>query len=144
MTDESLYAGREQTLVKHRILQRYLQRFARIIGSWSDSITYIDCFAGPWMSRSDSLEDASFAIAVNELRAARDDLARQNPGRPPVKLRCFFLEKDKTAFERLCEYVDQISDIEIDKVNKEFEDSIDAIGKFVRSSKTPNLSVFLH
>ncbi len=142
MTDESLYEGREQTLVKHRILQRYLQRFARIIGSWSDSITYIDCFAGPWMSRSDSHEDASFAIAVNELRAARDDLARQKPERPAIKLRCFFMEKDKSSFERLCEYVDQISDIEIEKKNAEFEESIDAIRKFVRSSKTPTFPFF--
>ena len=75
------------------------------------------------MSRSDCHEDASFAIAVNELRAARDDLARQKPERPPVKLRCFFLEKDKAAFERLCEYVNQISDIEIERRNAEFEES---------------------
>ncbi len=94
------------------------------------------------MSRSDSHEDASFAIAVNELRAARDDLARQKPERPAIKLRCFFMEKDKSSFERLCEYVDQISDIEIEKKNAEFEESIDAIRKFVRSSKAPTFPFF--
>ena len=44
MSQEDLYAGREQTLVKHFILKEYLERFAIIIGSRWQTITYVDCF----------------------------------------------------------------------------------------------------
>lgn len=46
MANEETYRGREQTLVKHFILRQYLKRFAHIVGSHWDSITYVDCFAG--------------------------------------------------------------------------------------------------
>src|SRR5690348_9067595 len=42
-----LYREREQTEVKHRCLERYLQAAARILGSWS-AFVYVDCCAGPW------------------------------------------------------------------------------------------------
>jgi three-Cys-motif partner protein len=48
MSRNENYDGREQSLVKHFILEKYLQRFAHIIGSWANTITYIDCFSGPW------------------------------------------------------------------------------------------------
>lgn len=136
MTDESNYQGREQSLVKHRILQRYLQRFAFIIGSWADSITYIDCFAGPWKSRSDRYEDTSFAIAIKELRAARDELARIHPTATPLKLRCLFIEKTKSAYQQLAKYAETINDIEIATRPGELEGLIDEIVSFVKSAKT--------
>lgn len=134
MTEESNYQGREQSLVKHLILQRYLRRFAFIIGSWAESITYIDCFAGPWLSRSDRFEDTSFAIATNELRAARNELARIRPDATPVELRCFFMEKTKAAYQQLSEYAASINDIEIATREGELEGSIDEILKFVNSA----------
>lgn len=136
MTDEANYQGREQSLVKHRILQRYLQRFAFIIGSWADSITYVDCFAGPWMSRSDSYEDTSFAIAIKELRAARDELARIRPAATPVKLRCLFIEKNKAVYQQLSKYAETINDIEVATREGELEGLIDGIVTFVKSAKT--------
>jgi hypothetical protein len=45
MVDPRLYQGREQTYVKHVILDQYLTKFAHIIGSWADSITYVDGFS---------------------------------------------------------------------------------------------------
>jgi len=68
--DEQNYLGREQTLVKHIILQRYLLRLAVIVGTWADSITYIDCFSGPWESKTTDYSDTSFGIAVQELKKA--------------------------------------------------------------------------
>jgi three-Cys-motif partner protein len=84
MIDPSLYEGREQTLIKHFLFGKYLERFAIIVGSWADAITYVDGFSGPWNTRSSKLEDSSFAIALAELRKARDVLKRtkslsQNP-----------------------------------------------------------------
>ena len=64
MTKEELYDGREQTLVKHHILEKYLERFARIIGFTWDTITYVDCFSGPWNVQSDRFDDSSFSIAL--------------------------------------------------------------------------------
>ena len=73
MSDD-LYGGREQSRVKHLILKNYLQRFAHIIGQKWPSITYVDCFAGPWQAKSQDLIDTSFGIAVSELRSARSSL----------------------------------------------------------------------
>ncbi len=132
MSSDSLYHGREQSQVKHLILQRYLERFAFIIGSWSDSITYIDCFSGPWQSRSENYEDTSFAIAIRELRKARDQLAAN---RRQVELRCCFIEEDKAAFEKLSEFAATVNDIEVNTLNGELEESIDEIVEFVKQSK---------
>lgn len=132
MTSDSLYHGREQSQVKHLILKRYLERFAFIIGSWSDSITYIDCFSGPWKSRSENYEDTSFAIAIGELRKARDQLAAN---RRQIELRCCFIEEDKAAFEKLSEFAATVNDIEVKTLNGELEESIDEIVAFVKQSK---------
>jgi len=128
-TDEELYVGREQTLVKHFILKKYLQRFALIVGRYRDVLTYIDCFSGPWNARSGDFQDSSFAIALRELRNARDVLAK-NQGRT-VKLRCFFLEKDPTAYARLKLFADAVPDAEIATRNSTLEDSIKEIVEFV-------------
>jgi len=100
MSNGELYAGREQTLVKHFILQKYLERFAHIIGSHWDVLTYVDCFSGPWNARSENFEDSSFTIALKELRNARDTHAKR--GRS-LQLRCFFLEKNRAAYAKWIE-----------------------------------------
>ncbi|MCA9244748.1 MAG: three-Cys-motif partner protein TcmP [Phycisphaerales bacterium] len=133
----SLYDGREQTLVKHTILRQYLRRFAYIIGSWADAITYIDCFSGPWNARSEELADSSFALALTELRRARDDLAarREQAGRPRLGLRCFFIEKDEAAYKRLSEFSQRQTDVEIRTKNAPLEDSIQDIVAFANASR---------
>ncbi|MCL4202839.1 MAG: three-Cys-motif partner protein TcmP [Pirellulaceae bacterium] len=129
MTEDNLYAGREQTLVKHLILQRYLKRFAMIIGQVWSSITYVDCFSGPWQSRSAEFADTSFGIAVQELRRARDELAERS-GKAP-QLRCYFLERDADAYERLHGYARTFTDVEIATRNAPLEDSVADIERFV-------------
>jgi hypothetical protein len=42
------YKGKEQTYIKHTLLNNYLYRLFMIIGQYEDSISYVDCFAGPW------------------------------------------------------------------------------------------------
>ena len=126
-----LYDGREQSLVKHLILRRYLKRFAYIIGSWSRSITYIDCFSGPWESRSQEHADTSFAIAIHELRTARDELRATRE----VDLRCCFIEDDKAAYEKLDQFARSIDGVEIKTLNGKLEDKIGDIVSFVKQSK---------
>ncbi len=133
MNEGDLYADREQTLVKHFILEHYLERFAHIVGSAWDAITYVDCFAGPWNARSEHLEDSSFALALAQLRAARTNLAdlKLARGRPPLELRCFFLEKDAAAFARLSEFAKDVRDAEIATKHATLEQSVDDIVAFV-------------
>lgn len=128
MSKEELYTSREQTLVKHVVLEAYLERFAHIIGSFRDTITYVDCFSGPWNTQSDQLEDSSFAIAVAQLRQARD--THKARGRT-IGLRCLFLEKDKAAFQRLQEYAHSVNDVEVRCLNRDLESAIADILAFV-------------
>src|SRR6516162_7745528 len=107
MSTADFYGGREQTLVKHFILRKYLERFAHIVGTFADSITYVDCFSGPWNVRSQELKDSSFAIALEELRKARTTLARR--GRT-LKIRCMFLEKEPRPYTRLAQFASHVQD----------------------------------
>ncbi|MEX0704185.1 MAG: three-Cys-motif partner protein TcmP [Planctomycetales bacterium] len=127
MTEPDLYAGSEQTKVKHFVLRSYLAVFARIVGSRWNAITYVDCFAGPWKEKSEKFEDSSFAIALDELRKARDRLSKGQP----LKLRCFFLEKDRKAYAKLKAFADEVTDAEVVARNSDLENSIDEILSFV-------------
>lgn len=131
MIDDSLYIGREQTLVKHFVLDAYLERFAHKIGSWASAITYVDCFSGPWNAQSATFEDTSFGIAIRQLRRARATHAER--GRD-IRLRCFFTESSPEAYARLKHFADQITDIEIETRNLELEAAIPEIVQFTRGA----------
>lgn len=126
---EGLYDGREQTLVKHEVLRRYLQRFAFKIGSWSDSITYVDCYSGPWDERSEQFADTSFGIAIEQLRNAKRELEKD------IRLRCYFIEKDRTAYAKLNSFASAIDDVQIETRNASFEHSVNAILEFVAEDR---------
>lgn len=130
MTKNDLYLGREQTLVKHFILRQYLERFAIIVGSYRNTLTYIDCFSGPWNVRSDDFQDSSFAIALEQLKNARE-IHQQRTGRR-LKLRGFFLEKNRAAFKKLDQFTKNITDVEIEILNQKLEDSVPSILDFIQ------------
>ena len=130
MSNGDLYARREQTLVKHIILKHYLERFAIIVGSQWDTLTYVDCFSGPWKVKSERFEDSSFAIALEQLRKARD-IHKELTGKT-LKLRCFFLEKNPSAYTKLKQFADQADDATIETKNKKLEDAIQDILSFVQ------------
>jgi three-Cys-motif partner protein len=129
MTTGNPYEGREQTKVKHFILREYLERFALIVGTFAKSITYIDCFSGPWNSQSQDLSDSSFAIAIDQLKRAKATLSEK--GKDP-SLRCMFLEKDPAAFAKLDTFIGQVQDVETRTKNDTLEGSIQDILSFVR------------
>jgi len=131
LSDTDLYTGREQTLVKHFILRHYLARFAIIVGHRWDTITYVDCFSGPWNVQSDDFHDSSFAIALEQLRKARD--IHKSRTRRTLKLRCVFLETNRSAFAKLKQFVSGITDVEIELQNKALEDAVPFILKFVKN-----------
>lgn len=137
------YEGREQSLVKHKVLEQYLLEFGLKVGSKWPSITYVDGFSGPWNVKSEKLEDASFAIALRELRKARAKLAERQID---LRLRCFFVEADPGAFAKLKAFkesveADGVAEIEIR--NCPFEDAIDDIRAFVKKDPQTFPFVFI-
>jgi three-Cys-motif partner protein len=141
MVDPRLYEGREQTYVKHVILDQYLAKFAYIIGSWAESITYVDGFSGPWNSVSEKFEDSSFGIAIERLKKARSDLEQSN--KRPFKIRCFFVEESQSAFNKLQSFTQAIPDVEVKAVKSTFETAIPKIVEFVSKSPGTNFLFLL-
>lgn len=137
MPDLNLYKGREQTYVKHFILEEYLERFARIIGWYWHTITYVDCFSGPWENQDPGYSDTSFGVALKAFRAARDTLSQS--GRQ-VKFRCLFLEKDRSSFKKLARFSAAIDDIEISPRNNELADAVPDIVDFVQRGGSSNFT----
>jgi len=135
--DEQWYLGREQTLVKHTILQRYLLRLAVIVGTWADAITYIDCFSGPWKSKTDDYSDTSFGIAVQELKKAQVELAKQSKH---PRFRCFFLEKDKKPFAKLDAFCKSVSEIKAEARNNVLENAVPDILEFYKQGGPRNFA----
>jgi three-Cys-motif partner protein len=135
--DGQNYLGREQTLVKHIILQRYLLRLAAIVGTWAESITYIDCFSGPWESKAADYSDTSFGIAVQELKKAQTELAKY--GKHP-RFRCFFLERESKPFTNLKSFCEAVSEIKAVPHNSDLENSVPTILDFYRSGGKNNFA----
>ena len=92
------YAGREQSYVKHVLLESYLERLVHKIASRYDHVAYVDGFAGPWLSANEKFEDTSFGIALNALRSAKATWKQY--GRD-VRMYAFLIERDKTVHGRL-------------------------------------------
>lgn len=136
-SDEQIYWGREQTLVKHIILQRYLVRLAVIVGSWAEAVSYVDCFSGPWENKSEDCSDTSFGIAVGELLKAQAELFKQHKA---PRFRCFFLERDKKAFAKLESFCSGVSGLEAVARNSDLERSVSEIQSFYHQGGENNFA----
>jgi three-Cys-motif partner protein len=96
---ENAYLNREQTEAKHYILKNYLRTMAnKIFEGGFDSLAYIDGFSGPWKSATEDYSDTSFMIALRELQAVVDQYLQRGKSK---KIRCFFVEENKTAFQEM-------------------------------------------
>jgi three-Cys-motif partner protein len=129
------YAGREQTRAKHFILRRYLQALAfKVLRGWD--IAYVDGFSGPWESQKADYSDTSFMIAILVLKEAQQIVENQTGMRRKIK--CFFSEKDATAFQRMTTAVAGYNrpeeGFEIKTFRGEFVDAVDEIRVYVGNS----------
>ena len=104
------YKGREQALVKHRLLETYLQRLFMIIGLHQKNIRYVDCFSGPWQQGSKDLHDTSIGISLNIIRKCKAGL--EGMGKR-VSFHTLFIEKEKTAFQELQHHLAGIQEHDI-------------------------------
>lgn len=103
------YQGRELALIKHTLLESYLEKLFMIIGMSSaklriTEICYVDCFAGPWSDESDDLSGTSIGVSLQILDRCRQALGRRGVS---VQFRALYIEKDKAAFARLKGHIDE-------------------------------------
>ena len=103
------YQGRELALIKHTLLESYLEKLFMIIGMSSarlgiTEICYVDCFAGPWADESEDLSGTSIGVSLQILDRCRQALGRRGVS---VRFRALYIEKDKAAFARLKHHIDE-------------------------------------
>ena len=113
------YKDREQTFVKHTVLKRYLKRLFMIKGQFEPVICYIDCFAGPWQTDRENMNDTSIAISLSIMDECRAALAKMNKN---IKFRALYIEKDPKAYERLVDFLKnkQLPNIQTFALNGDF------------------------
>lgn len=123
------YQGREQSFIKHLFLQKYLERAAyKLFQGRSPVFNFVDAFAGPWRnSDADHLTDTSFSLALETLEQVRAILARL--GRPDLRVRFRFCERNPNSFNKLQEFAARKSDFEIKVFSGAFEDNLEEIYK---------------
>ena len=96
------YQGREQSYLKHRVLEEYLLAWGHKLGSLAQRrrvrLCYVDGFAGPWQAKDAALADTSIAIGLDALEAAA--VTWRGKGYP-IDVDAYFVEKDPHAFANL-------------------------------------------
>lgn len=130
------YYGREQAFIKHTTLETYLKRLFMIIGRSESVINYVDCFAGPWESEADSeFKDTSIGISIRQMKDAAEALEKAFDTK--VKFRALFCEKDKSAYARLYEFLQQDhSPVETACISGDYTDYIDEIAHWTNGHFT--------
>lgn len=133
MTIPKEYEGREPTYLKHRVLTRYIVDWAHKQGSRSrfskTRLWFVDCFAGPWASSSDELNDTSIAIGLTALQQAARTWKLKGL---TVDLGAIFVEKDRDAYERLKQFLGgDFTIIKTHPLHGEFGDKVEEINRLV-------------
>lgn len=135
MRDPASYKGREQTWLKHRVLEEYLAAWAQKLGSVSRQrsvrLWFVDCFSGPWQSADQDLKDTSIAIGLEELQAAANTWTAKGH---QLELGAVFVEKDRKAFAALQKFVEEHKgSVNVFTYNGEFGDHVQTIQRHIGS-----------
>jgi three-Cys-motif partner protein len=100
------YKGREQSLLKHRVLEEYLVAWGHKLGSVAQRrrvrLCYVDGFAGPWNAQSKTLQDTSIAIGLRALETAADTWSKRGA---KIEVKAAFVEKEAAPFRELEGYL---------------------------------------
>ncbi len=131
-----IYDGREQTLAKHYILEKYLEKLTfKLLGGGYRVLTYVDGFSGPWESETSDYSDTSFMIAIRILESVHKKFQNDGDRR---QIRCFLVEKDPNSYQKLSDAVlphnDPANGFYVRTYCGNFEDAIPEIRKFVGAS----------
>lgn len=103
------YRDREQTFFKHQVLRSYLRSWSQKMagisrGGRSVRLWYVDCFAGPWESRTIDRVDTSVAIGLGALEEA---LATHGASAGGVEAGAVFVEADPTSARTLRDFLNE-------------------------------------
>jgi three-Cys-motif partner protein len=130
--DPSEYEGREQTWVKHRVLELYLESWAHKLGSIARKrgkarLWYVDCFSGPWKAANEDLHDTSIYIGLKALSSAAESWKGEK-----VELGAIFVEKKPSAFRELQSYLRSYSGpVEVHPFHGEFGEYVEQIQSLI-------------
>jgi three-Cys-motif partner protein len=119
------YEGREQSYIKHVLLERYIEALVFKTASTYNNFVYVDGFAGPWQSANETFDDTSFGIALNALQRAKDTW-KQKTGRD-VKMTAILVEKDAKAFAKLKTLKAKYPGVEIKPYHADFRNVVPEI-----------------
>ena len=136
MLEKEFYKGREQTFVKHYVLERYLERLAFKIGMSvpGSTLNYVDGFSGPWQHADEQLQDTSPFIAIEKLRNTKGELGERNR---QFNFRCLFIEKESEPFRKLQAAAMAVRDAEIKTLQGEFENLVPQAAAFASEGNIP-------
>lgn len=130
------YSGREQSWLKHRVLEEYLRHWGHKVGSLATTqrmkLWFVDCFAGPWRSQDQDLRDTSIDIGLRALTAAHRTWVDAGAD---LELGAVFVEKDQRSFQELEEYLHRHhagTSIDIHPLEGGFADHAQHIGRLLR------------
>jgi len=90
------------------VLSEYLRSWVQKLGSRSRfgqiRLWYVDCFAGPWESRSEDRTDTSVDIGISALEEALDFWGKGHG--QPIEARAVFVERNSTSCQSLRAYLE--------------------------------------
>jgi three-Cys-motif partner protein len=111
------YKGREQSYVKHVLLEQYLEALVHKTAGAYPHIVYVDGFAGPWQNSNEQFEDTSFGIALRALRRAK--ASWKAIGRD-VKMTALLVEKSPAAYKQLETLPPKFPDVTVTPLKGDF------------------------
>ena len=115
------YVGREQALIKHNILEKYLEKLTAILAVNQPvfEFTYVDCFAGPWQADESEMGSTSIAISLQVLQRCKSAVESRG-GRAVI--RALYVEQSNNAYPFLKKYLDEQTPagIETQSIHGEF------------------------
>lgn len=111
--------GREHAYIKHTLLETYLYKLFMIVGQHQQTISYVDCLAGPWQDASEDLSDTSIGRSLATMRNCLESLRGLNHN---VRFRALFVEKDAKKYCKLKEFLDALeTPVETESFHGEFD-----------------------
>lgn len=136
---ENLYTGREQSQIKHYLLERYLTEMAfKVAQSQTNALTainYVDGFSGPWETRDEvDYSDTSFGQAIIILKKVRSELQRLKHERLPVRF--VFCERNRARHKSLVNAVAEEQSLDIRCLQGRFEEKLEEISEICRDGFT--------
>ena len=136
---KEFYRGREQSEVKHFILESYLMEMAFKVAQSKKSeltaINYVDGFSGPWEIQDEAgYSDTSFRRAIEVLRTVRKEIQRVRHATLPVRF--VFCEKIRARYVTLIKAVSEYEDVEIHCIHGRFENMLDRISEICQGEFT--------